>query len=111
MGVMKKSPGRLEQTSRGSLSRRGILSEVAACSKPNFDPARDPVGPQGRTARAARLRVYSPAEEPGPIKRTYQPKKKYRRRVHGFLRRMNTAAGARLIRNRRRKGRHRLTPA
>jgi large subunit ribosomal protein L34 len=56
------------------------------------------------------LRVYSPAEERGPIKRTYQPKKKYRRRVHGFLRRMNTAAGVRLIRNRRRKGRHRLTP-
>jgi large subunit ribosomal protein L34 len=44
------------------------------------------------------------------MKRTYQPKRKYRRRVHGFLRRMNTAAGARLIRNRRRKGRHSLTP-
>jgi large subunit ribosomal protein L34 len=44
------------------------------------------------------------------MKRTFQPKKKYRRRVHGFLRRMSTAAGARLIGNRRRKGRHRLTP-
>ena len=44
------------------------------------------------------------------IKRTYQPKKRYRRRVHGFLRRMSTKGGARLIQNRRRKGRHRLTP-
>jgi large subunit ribosomal protein L34 len=44
------------------------------------------------------------------IKRTYQPKKRYRRRVHGFLRRMSTKGGARLVQNRRRKGRHRLTP-
>lgn len=44
------------------------------------------------------------------IKRTYQPKKRYRRRVHGFLRRMSTKGGVRLVSNRRRKGRHRLTP-
>ena len=44
------------------------------------------------------------------IKRTFQPKKRYRRRVHGFLRRMSTRGGARVIRNRRRKGRQRLTP-
>ncbi|MGH7861596.1 MAG: 50S ribosomal protein L34 [Candidatus Dormibacteraceae bacterium] len=44
------------------------------------------------------------------MKRTYQPKKRYRRRVHGFLRRMSTPGGERVIRNRRRKGRHVLTP-
>ncbi|MDQ6772300.1 MAG: 50S ribosomal protein L34 [Candidatus Dormibacteraeota bacterium] len=44
------------------------------------------------------------------MKRTYQPKKRYRRRVHGFLRRMSSPGGRRLIRNRRRKGRHQLTP-
>ncbi|HVB76450.1 MAG TPA: 50S ribosomal protein L34 [Candidatus Nitrosotalea sp.] len=44
------------------------------------------------------------------MKRTYQPKKRYRRRVHGFLQRMSSPGGARVIRDRRRKGRHRLTP-
>jgi len=44
----------------------------------------------------------------GAIKRTYQPKKRYRRRVHGFLRRMSTRGGAHVLRNRRRKGRQRL---
>ncbi|TMD31786.1 MAG: 50S ribosomal protein L34 [Chloroflexi bacterium] len=44
------------------------------------------------------------------MKRTYQPKKRYRRRVHGFLRRMGSRGGARVVQNRRRKGRQRLTP-
>ncbi|MGH7903607.1 MAG: 50S ribosomal protein L34 [Candidatus Dormibacteraceae bacterium] len=43
------------------------------------------------------------------MKRTYQPKKRYRRRVHGFLRRMSSPAGARVLRDRRRKGRRLLT--
>lgn len=42
------------------------------------------------------------------IKRTYQPKKRYRRNVHGFMKRMSTVGGARVIQNRRRKGRARL---
>ncbi|MDQ6918350.1 MAG: 50S ribosomal protein L34 [Candidatus Dormibacteraeota bacterium] len=42
------------------------------------------------------------------MKRTYQPKKRYRRRVHGFMKRMSTVGGARIIQNRRRKGRARL---
>jgi large subunit ribosomal protein L34 len=82
--------------------------------------------PQGPMPTNEVIQVVSPIEEPGSgtlprfhqargkgdfsIKRTYQPKKRYRRRVHGFLRRMSTKGGARLIQNRRRKGRHRLTP-
>ena len=43
------------------------------------------------------------------MNRTYLPKKRYRKRVHGFLRRMSSKGGVRVIQSRRRKGRQRLS--
>ncbi len=41
-------------------------------------------------------------------KRTYQPKKSRRQRVHGFLARMSTRAGRLVLKRRKDKGRKRV---
>jgi large subunit ribosomal protein L34 len=42
-------------------------------------------------------------------KRTWQPKKHHRMRVHGFMKRMSTRGGRAVLRARRAKGRKVLT--
>jgi large subunit ribosomal protein L34 len=42
-------------------------------------------------------------------KRTHQPKKRSRAKEHGFLKRMSSKSGRNVLKNRRQKGRAKLT--
>jgi len=71
------------------------------------DEAQCPESEDPRSDVAADLRDFLEQDTTMP-KRTFQPNRRRRAKVHGFLSRMATKAGAAVLSRRRAKGRHKI---
>ena len=89
---------------------RGRTAVVTASGLPRY-ARNDKMGTleQDKSVDVSGLRQYSYQPESNMPKRTYQPKKRRRARVHGFRSRSRTSDGRSVLRRRRFKGRHKLT--
>lgn len=96
MGVRGASPDALLREGNS-----GILGSCCCAALPARveDPQR-----RGRTAHSEALEQ----DDTTMPKRTFQPNRRRRSKVHGFLSRMATKAGAAVLSRRRAKGRHKI---
>lgn len=60
-------------------------------------------------ARFYNIQYSTTSEKNRKMKRTFQPNKRKRKKTHGFLVRMRTKGGQQVIKNRRQKGRAKLS--
>lgn len=85
-----------------SIGRRTHPSRNVAQASPT-----DPCSP--RLSHGLALCYNSRQRQESMVKRTYQPKRRRRKRTHGFLSRMRRPEGRNILRRRRAKKRSRLT--